>query len=157
MKPLVPRPSRRPVRLAVRGLILHRDRLLLVNAFPGEESDLWCLPGGGVEPHTSLPDNLTREIHEETGLSVAVGPPVMVNEFHDPGIGFHQVDVYFRCSVADDRVEADWPDPAGVVHRRRWVSQHELPQLRHKPDSLGALAWGAPGTILYDPLEPLVR
>ena len=56
-------------RVAVRGIILHENRLLLVNAYPGDESDLWCAPGGGAEPGQSLPDNLVREVAEETGLS----------------------------------------------------------------------------------------
>jgi len=47
----------KPPRLAVRGLVLIDDRLLMVNAWPGGTSDLLCAPGGGVEPHSSLPDN----------------------------------------------------------------------------------------------------
>ena len=35
-------------RLGVRGLILHENRLLLVNAWPDGLSDLWCAPGGGM-------------------------------------------------------------------------------------------------------------
>ena len=76
--------SKRPTRIATRALILHEDRLLLVNAYPGARSDLWCAPGGGVESGTSLPVNLAREVHEETGLSVTVGLPALINEFHDP-------------------------------------------------------------------------
>ncbi|MGL5009485.1 MAG: NUDIX domain-containing protein, partial [Paracoccaceae bacterium] len=44
-------------RLAVRALILHHDALLLVNAYPGGQSDLWCAPGGGVERGASLHEN----------------------------------------------------------------------------------------------------
>ncbi len=91
-------------RLAVRGLILQENRLLLVNAYRAGISDLWCLPGGGVEPGSSLPDNLAREVHEETGLRVQVGAPVLVNEFHDPPTGFHQVEVVFRCHVTAGRL-----------------------------------------------------
>ena len=98
----------RPVRLSVRGLIFRDDRLLLVNAWPGGKSDLMCAPGGGVEPHQSLPDNLRREILEETGLSVTVGLPVMVNEFHDAQGDFHQVDIYFRCMALDADIPAEW-------------------------------------------------
>ena len=61
----------RAPRLAVRAVLLHENRLLLVNAYKGR-TDLWCAPGGGVEPHASLPDNLRREMMEETGLDVAV-------------------------------------------------------------------------------------
>ena len=146
----------RSPRLAVRGLLLHEHKLLLVNAYPGKQSDLWCAPGGGVEPGQSLPDNLIREFHEETGLRVTVGAPVLVNEFHDPGSGFHQVDVYFRCSAQAAEIPDNWIDPEGVVHSRRFVTRQELLTLRVKPDSLADIAWGS-GGLTYDPLEPIVR
>ena len=71
-------------RVAVRAIILNQNRLLLVNAYPDGQSDLLCAPGGGVDAGSSLPDNLKREVFEETGLHVAVGSPCLVNEFHDP-------------------------------------------------------------------------
>ncbi len=145
------------MRLAVRGLVFRDDRLLLVNAWPGGKSDLLCAPGGGVEPHQSLPDNLRREIHEETGLVVSVGPPVLVNEFHDPESAFHQVDIYFRCSLADPTIPEGWTDPEGVVTERHWVTREELGRLRVKPDSLAEVAWDHAGDAAYDALEPLLR
>ncbi len=147
--------NRRMPRLAVRALILHQDRLLLVNAYPGGTSDLWCAPGGGVDAGASLPDNLIREVHEETGLTVAVGPPCLVNEFHDPTRGFHQVDVYFRCAILIGEVTDDWCDPEGIVTERRFFARGELAGIRYKPDSLAQAAWGT--GILYDPLELIVR
>lgn len=148
MKPRAPR-------LAVRALILHEDRLLLVNAYGGGVSDLWCAPGGGAEPHSSLPDNLIREVHEETGLTVTVGAPVLVNEFHAPEHGFHQVDIYFRCDIVAGSLAADWRDPEGVVTERRFFTRAEMAAIRFKPDTLPEAAWG--GAMLYDPLELLVR
>lgn len=145
------------LRLAVRGLLLHESRLLIVNAWPGGVSDLWCAPGGGVDPHVSLPDNLVREMKEETGLDVTVGAPVLVNEFHDPDRGFHQVDVYFRVTSADPRLPAGWTDPEGIVTERRFVTRAELGRLRVKPDSLAAVAWADADAPAYDPLEPIVR
>ena len=146
----------RTPRIAVRALILEADRLLLVNAFPGGKSDLWCAPGGGVESGTSLPDNLMREVHEECGLQVAVGAPALVNEFHDPRSGFHQVDRFFRCTIVAGALDAAWRDPEGVVTERRFFSRADLEagRIRFKPDSLVSAAWGT--GLHYDPLEPLV-
>lgn len=144
-------------RLAARALILQDDRLLLVNAYAGGISDLWCAPGGGVESGASLHDNLIREVYEETGLTITVGDPALINEFHDPATGFHQVDIFFRCVVTGGKVNAGWRDPGRVVTDRRYFSQTELAtnRIRFKPDSLAQVAW-TPG-LTYDPLERLIR
>jgi 8-oxo-dGTP diphosphatase len=144
-------------RLAVRAVIVEAGRLLVVNAWPDAQSDLWCAPGGGVERGTSLPENLIREVHEETGLTIRVGAPCLVNEFHDPESGFHQVDVYFHATLEAGAGLGDWTDPAGVVNRRRLVTEAELRALHFKPDSLPDLAFGQADGLLYDPLEPIVR
>ena len=147
----------RSPRLATRALILQEDRLLLVNAYPGGRSDLWCAPGGGAEAGHSLPANLIREVHEETGLTITVGPPALINEFHDPATGFHQVDIFFRCTVTHGSLDTEWRDPARVVTQRRYFSRNDLDlgRIRFKPDSLAQAAWGE--GLTYDPLERLVR
>ena len=141
-------------RLAARALILHEDRLLLVNAYPHAHLALWCAPGGGCEAGQSLPENLAREVMEETGLTVAVGAPALVNEFHDPQTGFHQVDILFRCTIIAGSMDPAWQDPEGVVTHRRWFTRAQMSRIRFKPDSLPQAAWGT--DALYDPLEVIV-
>ena len=143
-------------RVAVRGIVMSGNRLLLVNAWPSNQSELLCAPGGGVEAGTSLPDNLIREIHEETGLTVSVGEQVLVNEFHDPNGTFHQIDIYFRCDITGGEIDDTWTDPEGVVHTRRFVTRAEMTRLKVKPDSLADVAWET-AAVSYDPLEPIVR
>lgn len=130
---------------------------MLVNAYPGGISDLWCAPGGGVEAGRSLPENLMREVHEETGLTVTVGPLALVNEFHDPATGFHQVDLFFRCEIAAGTIADDWLDPANVVTDRRFFAPEEMAAIRFKPDSLAEVAFGPHGPAHYDPLEIIVK
>ncbi len=144
-------------RLAVRAVIVHKDRLLLVNAYPDGKSDLMCAPGGGVEIGASLPENLAREVYEETGLLIDVGTPCLVNEFHDPTVGFHQIDFYFRCTVIGSaEVAPAWQDVENIVTDRRWVTQDQMARLRVKPDSLIDVAFGD-DLLSYDPLELIVR
>jgi len=144
-------------RLAVRAVLVHQDRLLLVNAYPDGQSDLMCAPGGGVVPGTSLIENLSREVFEETGLHITVMDPCLVNEFHDPSTGYHQVDIYFRCQVKGSAsIDPAWTDAENVVTDRRWVSAEEMKQVRFKPDSLADVAFATSG-VSYDPLEVIVR
>ena len=137
---------------------MEEGRLLLVNAWGGR-TDLWCAPGGGVEPHSSLPANLAREVREETGLAICVGPPCLVNEFHDPEGGFHQVEVFFRCRLLSGELSKDWRDPEGVVTHRRWTDRREAERMAEelalRPASLPAVAFGR--GVAYDPLEPILR
>ncbi|MEM6638012.1 MAG: NUDIX hydrolase [Pseudomonadota bacterium] len=146
----------RPPRLAVRGVILIDGRLLLVNAYGGTRSNLWCLPGGGVKAHASLPDNLIREVREETGLTVAVGAPCLINEFHDPKRDFHQIEVFFRCHVHDGTLSNTHSDPEGVVNRFRLTTRAGLERIRFKPEAIAAVAFDADCRTIYDPLEPIV-
>jgi len=150
MKPRTPR-------LAARALILQENALLLVNAFPDGRSDLWCAPGGGVDSGTSLHENLMREVYEETGLRVVVGDPALINEFHDPVSGFHQVEIFFHCTIAAGALTTAWRDPERVVTERQFFGQSDLQNrlIRFKPDSLAQVPW-AKG-LTYDPLERLIR
>ena len=174
------------IRLATRALILHENRLLLVNAFPvarpgsddqgrnfattdGPHPGLWCAPGGGAEPHSSLPQNLMREVYEETGLSIDVLAPALINEFHDHSRDFHQVDLYFHChiinglKISNGCVNPDWRDPMGVVSERRLFSRDEIQSggFRYTPAILHDLVWepspSSATPLRYSPLEPMIR
>ncbi len=149
---LVPGP--RP-RLAVRAVLVRDNRLLLVNAYPGGQSDLWCAPGGGVESGASLGENLVREVFEETGLTVAPGPLCHVSEFHNPATGFHQVELFFRVSLIAGQVEGLWADPEGIVTERRFFTRPDLGRLRLKPDILPELAFGSPPALTPGALEQM--
>ena len=145
----------RPPRIAVRAVILKENKILMVNAYPNGQSDLWCAPGGGVEPGSALPENLKREVFEETGLTISVGAPCLVNEFHAPDHGFHQIEIFFRAHIIAGEITPDWTDPEHIVSDRRFFSREELSHIRFKPDRLIDIAWGAENAQ-YDPLEVIV-
>ncbi|ABG32996.1 NUDIX hydrolase [Roseobacter denitrificans] len=144
-------------RIAARAIIVRNNRILLVNAWPDGKSTLLCAPGGGVHVGTSLPQNLAREVHEETGLRIEVGAPCLINEFHDPDTGFHQIEVFFRCTLSgSDTIDPDWNDPENIVSQWVWASPEEMKNHRVKPDSLFPVAFGDEMAFSYDPLETIV-
>ncbi|HSK90265.1 MAG TPA: NUDIX domain-containing protein [Euzebyales bacterium] len=65
----MPRPE-----VAVGAVVVRDGRLLLVRRGRGVGVGLWSLPGGRVEPSETLADAVRRELREETGLQVRVGP-----------------------------------------------------------------------------------
>jgi 8-oxo-dGTP diphosphatase len=85
----------------------------------------WSLPGGMLELGESLEAGVAREMAEETGLSVSVGPVVDVFDrilLDDTGaVRYHFVLVDYLCRVRDgtlaagtDVESAVWADPAAL-------------------------------------------
>lgn len=50
------------------------ERLLLLRCAPHDEAPFWVLPGGGREEGESAEACVAREVREEAGIEVAVGP-----------------------------------------------------------------------------------
>jgi 8-oxo-dGTP diphosphatase len=55
--------------IGVNVAIVSEERILLTLR---EDFDVWCLPGGQVDPGESLVDAAHREVREETGLEVRI-------------------------------------------------------------------------------------
>jgi mutator protein MutT len=58
--------------VSVKGVVLREDRVVLVSNPRGE----WELPGGKLDPGETPEQCVAREIAEELGLAVSVGPIV---------------------------------------------------------------------------------
>jgi 8-oxo-dGTP diphosphatase len=122
------------------ALIVQDGRLLLVNHRVPDRFDFWLPPGGGLEGEESILDCLRREVFEETGLHIAPGHLLYVQEFVEPG--YHFVKFFFLCASARgeltlaNRVEGeDW------LVDVRFFSPEELEGLAVHPAILKDQFW----------------
>ena len=102
------------VRVRVGALLLDhpaRPTAILLAEHEGlwEDRPFWTPPGGGVEFGEPLDRALEREVKEETGVDVEVGPVRYILDFVRPPL--HAVSFYFECRAPDLRLARLGHDP----------------------------------------------
>jgi 8-oxo-dGTP diphosphatase len=105
------------------------DRVLLARRGHEPLMGEWSLPGGAVELGETLEAAVAREVLEETGLAVDVGPVVevfdRVDHASDGRVEYHFVIIDYLCRAAGDRLVSG-SDADDV----RWVRPEELAAYR---------------------------
>jgi 8-oxo-dGTP diphosphatase len=103
-----PAETPRRQRVAAYAVIVRDGHVLLSLITPRiAPGEWWTLPGGGIDFGEDPADAVVREVHEETGLTAAVGDLLGVHDEHFTGIAptgreedFHGVALVFAATVA---------------------------------------------------------
>jgi mutator protein MutT len=111
--------------VAVGAVIVNGQRVVLVRRRSEPLKGQWSLPGGAVETGETLDACVIREILEETGLQVAVGPVIEVFDriTHDDAgrVQYHYVLVDYLCWPTGGTLQAGSDVDAAV-----WTDVSEL-------------------------------
>lgn len=110
--------------VGVGAVVVQDGKALIVKRAHEPRKGEWSLPGGRVELGETLVDAAKREIKEETGLDVDVGPIVEVfDRVHrlDDRVRYHFVIVDYLCTPCGGTLTAG--DDADSV---AWVRGDEL-------------------------------
>lgn len=124
--------------VGVGAVVLDGDRVLLIKRGHAPLKGQWSLPGGRVEVGETLEHAIAREVREETGLTIDVGPIVEVLDRisrDDAGrVEHHFVLVDFTCRPRGGvlRGASDADDAA-------WVALSELARYEVAPVTISVI------------------
>ncbi len=115
--------------VGVGAVIVDDGRVLLIKRGHAPLKGEWSLPGGAVELGESLEQALVREVREETGLEVVVGPVVEIFERIQRNAGnrveYHFVVVDYVCRPCGGHLAH-----ASDADDACWVTIDELPTFK---------------------------
>jgi len=100
----------------VAGVIERDGKILITRRLAGTHlAGLWEFPGGKPEPGERLDDALRREIAEELGAEVSVGPPLETVEWQYPDKAVRLI--FFRCGIRGEPQPLEGQEIAWVAPR----------------------------------------
>jgi 8-oxo-dGTP diphosphatase len=123
--------DRKRQRIAAYGVCRDtQGRILLARASPAISAHgRWFLPGGGVQHGEDPTDSLAREVEEESGLTVALGP--LLDVLSDvrslpDGTSLHTVRLIYRVESWEGTLR---PEADGTTDAVGWFTPDEVREL----------------------------
>jgi len=129
------------IRPGVKAFIVHDGKILIVKERVkrhGEETIIYDLPGGGIEPGENLYEALHREVMEEVGLNISIGKAVgnwdfVIPSFEDPSFSVQIICLGYQCQLIGDlKIDID-QNPATLenIFDTIWMSKEEILALKY--------------------------
>jgi ADP-ribose pyrophosphatase YjhB (NUDIX family) len=114
----------RPI-VGVGGVVIHKERVLLIRRAHQPLQGEWSIPGGGLDVGETIVQGVRRELEEETGIDVRVLDHIETFErIVRDGSGhvqYHYVILDYLCGLAGGELRA-----GGDATDVAWAAEDEL-------------------------------
>ncbi len=119
------------LRIRVNGVLIEENKILMVKHRMSADRDFWSTPGGGMQFGSPAQENLSREFLEETGLKIAVGDFLCINEYLAPPL--HALECFFEVKrISGNATLGNDPELAPenqILSEIKWMTLTELQSL----------------------------
>lgn len=95
--------SNRDINITARGIIIHDEKMLVVNIV---KNDYYCLAGGKFEPEEDILECIDRELIEELGVKPEIGRLLYINTFFDKN-NIKNMDFIFEVKNGKDYLDLE--------------------------------------------------
>jgi len=132
-------------RIRAAGILLADDKILLIK-HKHANYHYWAPPGGGLEAmDTSTKATVKREVFEESGLTVEVGPLIFIKEFFEKSKNIYHVEQYYLINTFEGEVSlkniANTQNTEHLITDIKWFTREELQSITVFPEQLKNLLW----------------
>lgn len=117
-------------RIGIAAIVTRGSEILLGRSKKEPIVGKWVIPGGGVKPFESLPATVTRELLEETNITITPGALLFVSEVLDPP-NEHRIVIYVDAEYVGGEIKAG--DDLSEV---RWVDARQLGDMQDEMSEL---------------------
>lgn len=112
-------------RISVGALVVHQNKILMVNHRRKDRYDFWVAPGGGIKNIESMEEAVTREVIEETGFKVSVGKLLYIEEMYEPSL--RMIKFWYQCEIISGQLDCSSEEAkAEYIVDCKFISREEL-------------------------------
>jgi 8-oxo-dGTP diphosphatase len=119
--------------VGIGAVLVHEGRVVLVKRRFEPLAEQWSIPGGAVEAGETLEACITREMAEETGFLVRVGPVIEVvdriTRADDGRVLYHFVLIDYLCWPIGGELQAGSDVAEAVLAEPSELAQYQLTEI----------------------------